>query len=80
VLWDLENGTTALAQMLTLLLPHGADLIDSVLQALRTPLSTEELHRPIAAVLGRAPFPAERVEQYLNTFDPTPEGPDHGDG
>jgi phytoene dehydrogenase-like protein len=78
--WKLVNGTAALERMLAALPEQPATLTDSVLHALREPPTTEELHRAIATTPGRAPFPPERVAQYLATYEPSSiQGTDHGD-
>jgi hypothetical protein len=77
--WELESGTAALQQMLGAFPHQGADLATSVLHGVRFPPTHEEMQRAIATTPGRAPFPPERVEQYLATYATDTKGKeDHG--
>jgi hypothetical protein len=77
--WKLPSGDAALQTMLGAFPGQPATLTDSVLHALRSPPTQEEMHRSIAKVPGRAPFPPERVHAYLATYEYDTEGKeDHG--
>jgi hypothetical protein len=77
--WTLATGTEALQKMLGAFPQQPASLADTVLQQIRTPPTSEEMQRPVATTPGRAPFPPERVAQYLQTYEPSSiKGTPHG--